>query len=353
MRSRLLATWELHKLYGGAPPKGPKGESEGTGEPAAKEPGERPADTLADRKRRWVGLWPSRFFFLFLVVAVVSCGPSEETLQKAQELEAELIKTLSEITLLEDVQKENPLQVHPNLRRLRQMRLEILRTNAALLSRHKIGLEMGSQIDRRIVEWPTDLAVAERIQREGEVLEASIAKARAALGTSEDSEMAEHIAQDRYSLARLKLRYLSARYGLSLDYKPHAAKYGAEPAEGEASPSPGEAGEDSKVGEDRGYPRLAALLEGGAQAVAAAPGTFGLFWPVLGALIGLAISTTKGFSRIGGVLGGLLLGPLAVLMFFVGSVGGEGRKKRCPSCAEWIQRQAKVCRYCGGEMGVG
>jgi hypothetical protein len=47
-----------------------------------------------------------------------------------------------------------------------------------------------------------------------------------------------------------------------------------------------------------------------------------LFWIVLGALIGVAAAQRKGFSVVAGVVGGALLGPLAVLMFFVS--GGMG-----------------------------
>lgn len=52
-----------------------------------------------------------------------------------------------------------------------------------------------------------------------------------------------------------------------------------------------------------------------------------LFWPVLGALIGVAAARKKGFSTVVGVLGGLLLGPLAVLMFAVSGVS-RGEKTR-------------------------
>jgi len=48
-----------------------------------------------------------------------------------------------------------------------------------------------------------------------------------------------------------------------------------------------------------------------------------LFWPVLGALIGVAAAQRNGFNVVGGVLGGLLLGPLAVLMFFVSGIASR------------------------------
>jgi len=75
-----------------------------------------------------------------------------------------------------------------------------------------------------------------------------------------------------------------------------------------------------------------------------------LFWPLIGALFGIAAAQHKGFSVAAGIIGGLLLGPLAFLMFFVGGVGGEGAKKKCPHCAEWIKADAKVCRHCGRDV---
>lgn len=71
-----------------------------------------------------------------------------------------------------------------------------------------------------------------------------------------------------------------------------------------------------------------------------------LLWLILGALIGAYAAQRKGFSLVAGVLGGALLGPLAILMFFVSSAGGEGKQRKCPSCAEWIKAEAKVCRHC-------
>lgn len=71
-------------------------------------------------------------------------------------------------------------------------------------------------------------------------------------------------------------------------------------------------------------------------------------WMLFGALIGVFAAQRRGFSVAGGVIGGLLLGPLAFLMFFA-----SGNRKKCPQCAEWIKKEAKICPYCKSQVGAG
>jgi hypothetical protein len=66
-----------------------------------------------------------------------------------------------------------------------------------------------------------------------------------------------------------------------------------------------------------------------------------MFWVLLGALIGIAAAQARGFGTASGLIGGMMLGPLAILMFFASS----GRRK-CPQCAEWTQKKAKICPHC-------
>lgn len=66
-----------------------------------------------------------------------------------------------------------------------------------------------------------------------------------------------------------------------------------------------------------------------------------LVWALLGALIGVAASQRKGFSMASGIIGGLLLGPFALLMFLA-----SDRKPKCPHCAEFIHADALVCKHC-------
>ena len=77
-----------------------------------------------------------------------------------------------------------------------------------------------------------------------------------------------------------------------------------------------------------------------------------LFWVLFGALVGGYAAQSKGLSTVGGTLGGALLGPLAFLVFFVSGIGSANeQQKKCPFCAEWVRREAYICKHCRGELG--
>lgn len=73
-----------------------------------------------------------------------------------------------------------------------------------------------------------------------------------------------------------------------------------------------------------------------------------LFWIVFGALVGGYAAQRKGFSSVAGVVGGALLGPLALLMFAVSGVASASVK--CPFCDEAVKPAAKVCKHCRKDL---
>lgn len=75
-----------------------------------------------------------------------------------------------------------------------------------------------------------------------------------------------------------------------------------------------------------------------------------LMWLLLGGAIGAAAAQKKGFSMVGGIVGGMLLGPLAVLMFGVSGVSSSKERKKCPFCAEWVMSAATVCKHCHKDL---
>lgn len=75
------------------------------------------------------------------------------------------------------------------------------------------------------------------------------------------------------------------------------------------------------------------------------------FWGLLGAAIGYAAAQKRGFSTVGGVIGGILLGPLAFLLFAVSGIASASeRGKKCPHCAEWVKAEAVACKHCGRDI---
>lgn len=71
-------------------------------------------------------------------------------------------------------------------------------------------------------------------------------------------------------------------------------------------------------------------------------------------LVGVTAAMIRGWSPVVGFIAGAVLGPLALLLFFVSGVvkrpAPPQPMKVCGQCAEQVQPAAKVCRYCGAKF---
>ena len=84
----------------------------------------------------------------------------------------------------------------------------------------------------------------------------------------------------------------------------------------------------------------------------------GITW-LLCALAAGYIYSQKGRSYAAAFLLGVLLGPIALILAAITprdesalerKALRSGKIRKCPACAELVQREAKVCRYCGHEF---
>ena len=76
-----------------------------------------------------------------------------------------------------------------------------------------------------------------------------------------------------------------------------------------------------------------------------------IFHIIVGGVIGAVINVKKGHNGLVGFLGGALLGVFLVWLFLLqkDSKKGLGLKK-CPFCAEYVKREATVCKHCGKDL---
>jgi hypothetical protein len=79
-----------------------------------------------------------------------------------------------------------------------------------------------------------------------------------------------------------------------------------------------------------------------------------LLWSFFWAIIGAGFGVIQG--RVGGgIILGAVLGPIGIFILMCldsKKVSDAKNTKKCPHCAERIQRRAKICKHCGSSVEI-
>ena len=75
--------------------------------------------------------------------------------------------------------------------------------------------------------------------------------------------------------------------------------------------------------------------------------TFWLCWLLVGVATGYLASRRPALSMMKCLTIGTLLGPLALVLFFLPIDGGAPLHVSCPYCANTVTASARLCHHCG------
>jgi len=153
------------------------------------------------------------------VFILTGCGPKElspEEKQKVEQLKIELSQTESEIS---SANAANQNYSGGLIKTLISARVEILKTNQALIKQRIDAIESGAKITMDVPGAKPDEATAESVKTEIDALNAQISQAKAEAnqysgGLVLAMKLAA-IATQEQTMAMLQQRYLSAKYGLA------------------------------------------------------------------------------------------------------------------------------------------
>lgn len=156
---------------------------------------------------------------LISVFILTGCGPKElspEDKQKVEQLKVELSQTESEIS---SANAANQNYSGGLIKTLISARVEILKTNQALIKQRIDAIESGAKITMDVPGAKPDEATAELVKTEIDALNGQISQAKAEAnqysgGLVLAMKLAA-IATQEQTMAMLQQRYLSAKYGLA------------------------------------------------------------------------------------------------------------------------------------------
>lgn len=153
------------------------------------------------------------------VFILTGCGPKElspEEKQKVEQLKVELSQTESEIS---SANAANQNYSGGLIKTLISARVEILKTNQALIKQRINAIESGAKITMDVPGAKSDEAASESIKSEIDALNDQISQAKAEANQYSGGLVLAiklaAIATQEQTMAMLQQRYLSARYGLA------------------------------------------------------------------------------------------------------------------------------------------
>jgi hypothetical protein len=198
---------------------------------------------------------PVSFCLLLLIVAVEACGARELTPEQKAEVEllrGELTSAESEIAEAEQLDEQLTGGL---VKALLAARLEVLKTNRALIDQRILALEGGAKLTIEVATLEPDPAEAERLAAEITVQEEKVelAKQEADLysGGLIKAMKLSTVATHEQTLAMLRQRYLVAKYGLPAPGLTPTAGKGEAP-ETQARSATGGTGPPSKLPAEEG-----------------------------------------------------------------------------------------------------
>lgn len=174
-----------------------------------------------------------------LAASLLACGPkplSEEEKALVSALKAEQQTVAQEISSAEAESRQYSGGL---LKGLIDMRLEVLRTNKALLDQRIHAVEARAPVTQQVISYAPDTALVAELEQaivtaNGE-LEAARAEAAQYSGGLVQALKLSAVATQEQTLAMLKQRLLVARYGLAAAPQSSTAGSAAAPAEATAS----------------------------------------------------------------------------------------------------------------------
>lgn len=166
------------------------------------------------------------FISCFAVISATACGARELSTQELAQVQA-LRQELQGVEAdLQDAQARDAEVAGGLVKSLIAVRLEILKTNKALIAQRINALESGAKITVETVGAKPDEQEASRLATEIEANEAELRVARAEAeryGGLVGALKASTVATQEQTLAMLKQRYLFAKYGLTYPAAPPAS----------------------------------------------------------------------------------------------------------------------------------